>query len=156
MEENASFSKSNFISLLDILKEWQPTDTETYSIVKNRETAEHYLWYSLVHINLSEGGRQDVYEHFMPLDSDDVLGLMFGEQPYSFPDHWQKPYLRSGTDERLMWYDPRENFDLQKAAEEERAMFERLLQYKQQWLEASDKEELTRKLFRDLDDLKRE
>jgi hypothetical protein len=153
MEEKAHLAKSGFIDKLDKIKELQATESESYAIAKDRESGQHYLWYSLFHINLSEG-RTDHFEHFLPLDSDDVLGFMFGEQPYHFPADWQKPYLRTGTDDRLMWFDPTENFNLEQAADEEHALLDRLLQYKQQWLESADKEELTRKLFHDLDELK--
>ncbi len=146
-------SKREFTSRLETIKELEQTDFETYRIVKDRETGQHYLQYSFLHINLSEGGRRDEYDHFLPLESDDVLGLMFGEQPYHFPDHWRSAYLRTGTDDRLMPFDPSENHDLEEAAEAERAMLEKLLQYKQEWTSAEDKERLTRELFRELDDL---
>ncbi|MET3289939.1 UNVERIFIED_CONTAM: hypothetical protein ABID98_002509 [Brevibacillus sp. OAP136] len=153
MEDKDQLSKSAFIDKLDKIKELQATESETYAIAKDRTSGQHYLWYSLFHMNLSEG-RNDQFEHFLPLDSDDVLGFMFGEEPYVYPTNWQKPYLRTGTDDRLMWFDPTENFNLEQEAQEEHALLDRLLQYKQQWMEAKDKEELTRKFFADLDDLK--
>jgi hypothetical protein len=135
------------------VKELEHTDFETYSIVKNQATGQHYLRYSFTHLNLFEGGRRDEYDHFLPLESDDVLGILFGDQPYRFPDHWRSPYLRSGTDERLMPFDPSENHDLKEAAEAERSLLAKLAQYKRQWQSADDKERLTRDLFHDLDDL---
>jgi flagellar biosynthesis/type III secretory pathway chaperone len=145
--------KQEFLSRLETLKELEQTDFETYSLVKDRESGQHYLRYSFTHINLSEGGRRDEYHHFLPLQSDDVLGLMFGEQPYRFPDHWKTTYLRSGTDDRIMPFDPSENHDLEEAAKTEQAMLAKLLQYKQEWMETDDKERLTRQLFSELDEL---
>jgi hypothetical protein len=168
-------SRREFRSRLETVKELEQTDFETYRIVKDRETGQHYLQYTFVHINLSEapfgdlgvasqgsssaqnrhdeGGRRDEHEHFLPLESDDVLGFLFGEQPYRFPENWRRPYLRSGTDDRLMPFDPSENHDLEKEAETERALLDKLIKYKQEWQSAGDKEQLTKKLFDDLDDL---
>jgi hypothetical protein len=146
-------SRREFRSRLETVKELEQTDFETYRIVKDRETGQHYLEYAFVHINLSEGGRRNEHEHFLPLESDDVLGFLFGEQPYRFPENWRRPYLRSGTDDRLMPFDPRENHDLEEEAETERALLEKLIKYKQEWQSAGDKERLTQKLFDDLDDL---
>ncbi|MGZ0052987.1 hypothetical protein [Brevibacillus gelatini] len=148
--------KDEFLSCIETVKELESSDFETYSIVKHTETGEHYLRYFLSHINLSEGGRRDDYDHFLPLDSDDVLALMFGEQPYRFPENWRSPYLRSGNDNRLIPFDPSENYNLEKEAAAELAMVERLELYKQQWmnaenLSAEEKEELTRQYFAELD-----
>jgi hypothetical protein len=146
-------NRQEFLSRLETVKELEHTDFETYSIVKNQATGQHYLRYSFTHVNLFEGGRRDEYDHFLPLESDDVLGILFGDQPYRFPDHWRSPYLRSGTDERLMPFDPSENHDLKEAAEAERSLLTKLAEYKRQWQSADDKERLTRDLFHDLDDL---
>lgn len=151
--------KEEFLSCLETVKELEQSEFETYSIVKNSETGEHYLHYFLSHINLSEGGRRDNYDHFLPLDSDDVLGLIFGEQDHRFPDHWRSTYLRSGNDNRLIPFDPSENHDLDDdAAAAELAMLEKLEQFKQQWmnaenLNAEEKEKLTKEYFRQLDEI---
>ncbi|KQL49077.1 hypothetical protein AN963_04685 [Brevibacillus choshinensis] len=148
--------KEEFLSSLETIKELEHSEFETYSIVKTKETGEHYLHYFLSHINLSEGGRRDDYDHFMPIDSDDVLGLLFGEQPYRFPDHWRNPYLRSGNDNRLIPFDPTENYDLEEEAAAELAMLEQLELFKQQWmnaenLSAEEKEKITKEYFAQLD-----
>nr|WP_204516797.1 hypothetical protein [Brevibacillus fulvus] len=131
----------------------ETTDFETYSIVKDKESGQHYLRYSFFHIQVSAGGTRFDYEQFLPLEADDVLGLVFGEQPYRFPDHWRSVYYRSGTDGRLMLFDPSENHDLEKAAAAERDMLEKLLEYKQRWQAAEQREELTKQLFADLDEI---
>lgn len=148
--------KDEFASCLETIKELSHSEFEMYSIVKHRETGDHYLHYFLSHINLSEGGRRDDYHHFLPLDSDDVLGLMFGEQEYRFPDYWRRPYLRSGNDNRLIPFDPSENYDLEEEAAAELAMLQQLTQFKQQWMNAEnqsaeEKEKLTRAYFAELD-----
>ncbi|WP_243014727.1 hypothetical protein [Brevibacillus borstelensis] len=143
--------KHEFLSRIETVKELEQTDFETYSVVKDSENGQHYLRYSFTHINLSEGGRRDEFDHFLPLESDDVLAILFGEQAYQFPDNWKTAYLRSGTDERLMPFDPSENHDLEKDAEAELALLKKLQQFKQRWNAAEDKESLTRDLFRDLD-----
>ncbi|QQE72987.1 hypothetical protein KDJ56_13640 [Brevibacillus composti] len=145
--------KQEFLSRLETVKNLDETDFETYAIVKDRENGQHYLRYSFTHINLSEGGRKDEFDHFLPLASDDVLAILFGEQPYQFPDQWKRAYLRSGTDDRLMPFDPSENHDLEKDAEAELALLAKLQQFKRKWEDADDKEALTRDLFRDLDEI---
>lgn len=148
--------KDEFLSCIETIKELESSEFESYSIVKHTETGEHYLRYFLSHINLSEGGRRDNYDHFLPIDSDDVLGLMFGEQPYRFPENWRSPYLRSGNDNRLIPFDPSENYDLDEEAAAELAMVEQLELYKQQWMNAEtmsaeEKEKLTKQYFAELD-----
>lgn len=146
-------SKQEFLARLDTLKVLEETEFETYTLAKNRETGQHFLRYSMQHINLSEGARRDDYEHLLAVESDEVLGLLFGEQPYSFPDHWKRTYLRSGTDDRLMPFDPSENHDLDEDAKTERALLAKLLQYKQEWQQTDDKGQLTKQFFKKLDDL---
>lgn len=152
--------KDEFLSSLETIKELEHSEFETYAIVQNRETGDHYLHYFLSHINLFEGGRRDDYDHFLPLDSDDVLGLMFGGQPYRFPDHWRRPYLRSGNDNRLIPFDPSENYGLDEDAAAELAMLQQLEQFKQQWMNAEnqspeEKEKLTQAYFAELDKILR-
>ena len=148
--------KDEFLSCIETVKELETSEFETYSIVKHTETGEHYLRYFLSHINLSEGGRRDNYDHFLPLDSDDVHGLMFGDQDYHFPENWRSSYLRSGNDNRLIPFDPSENYDLEEEAAAELAMVEKLEQYKAQWmhaenLTAEEREKLTQEYFAALD-----
>lgn len=148
--------KEEFLAGLEIVKELEKNEFESYSIVRDRESGQHYLHFFLSHINLSEGGRRDNYDHFLPLASDDVLGFIFEEQPYHFPDHWRSPYLRSGNDERLVPFDPSENYDLEADAAAELAMVEKLEAFKQQWalaenMSPQEKEKLTMEYFRQLD-----
>jgi hypothetical protein len=153
MEPIRSIRKSEFRKDLDTVKELETTDFETYSVVKDRQSGQHYLSYVFRHINLSEGGRRDEYEHYLPLSSDDVLGILFGDQPYRFPEHWRTPYLRSGNDDRLMPFDPSENHELADDAETEAMVLAKLRAYKEAWQQTDDPESLTRKLIGEIDRL---
>jgi len=147
--------KDAFISALETVKILEQNDFETYSVVKHRETNQHYLRYFFSHLNLMAGGRWDEYEHFLPLQTDDVLGFIFGEMPYRFPENWRSPYLRSGNDNRLIPFDPSENYDLEEEAQAERAMLAELEQFKKRMsdpgLSQEERERLTREYFQQLD-----
>jgi len=139
--------KDEFLDCLETVKVLEQSEFETYSIVKHTETQQHYLRYFLIHIKWMEGGQRDEYDHFLPIDSDDVLGYLFGEQPFQFPDNWRRPYLRSGNDNRLIPFDPTENYDLAE-----------LENFKQQMLNAEnlsaeEREALTRDYFAKLDQI---
>jgi hypothetical protein len=54
---------------------------------------------------VAEGSEQS-YHHLLPLSHDDVLGLMFNGEPYAYPDHWRKPFLRNGPEGYYIWFDP--------------------------------------------------
>jgi hypothetical protein len=151
--------KDAFISALETVKVLEQGEFETYSIVKHRETNEHYLRYFFSHLNLMAGGRRDEYEHFLPIGTDDVLGFIFGEQPYRFPENWRSPYLRSGNDSRLIPFDPSENYGLEEEAQAELAMVAELEQYKRKMsdpgLSKEEREKLTREYFQQLDKILR-
>ncbi|PYI55865.1 hypothetical protein [Paenibacillus flagellatus] len=89
--------------------------TELYEVVKDTATGEHYLHYAYLHLNVADGTKES-FHHLLPLGSDDVLGVLFGEQPYAYPDHWTRPYLRNGPDGTYVWFDPSET--IEGAAEE--------------------------------------
>ena len=42
----------------------------------------------------------------LPLETDDVLAMVLGEQEYTYPDNWLRPYLRNGPDNQYVWFDP--------------------------------------------------
>jgi len=149
----SAIDREEFVRGLETVKELESSELESYVIVKDQASGQHYLHYQIVHIALAEGGKRVKYDHFLPLDSDDVLAILFGEQAYQFPEHWRTPYLRSGTDHRLMPFDPSGNHDLEKEAQQERDLLAKLQAYKQAWLESTDKEKLTRDLFADLDQI---
>ncbi len=151
MKQHEIMSRQAFESRLETVKPLKETEFEQYAIVKDRESGQHYLRYSFFHISLAEGGRRDDYDYYLPLASDDVLGIVVGEQPYEYPEHWTSVYWRSGRDDRLMPFDPADMADLKEDAAEEQALLEALARYKREWLAANDKEALTQQFFAELD-----
>lgn len=83
-------------------------DTELYEIVKDSATGEHYLHYAYMHLSVAEG-TEESFHQLLPLDNDDVLAVMFGEQGYAYPDHWRRPFLRNGPNGTYVWFDPSDN-----------------------------------------------
>jgi hypothetical protein len=91
---------------VETIKDFFQNDMEAYEVIRDRETDEHYLHYAYLHINLAEGAAKEVFHHVLPLESTDVVALIYGEQEYSYPDHWKTSYLRSGPDGALVWFHP--------------------------------------------------
>lgn len=95
---------------LETVRALKELEHEMYEISKDKETGEHYLHYAYLHRNFKavgpDLGQEEVFHQLMPLTSDDVLGLLFGEQPYDYPDHWNKPFLRNGPEGDYVWFDP--------------------------------------------------
>lgn len=85
-------------------------ESELYEIVKDAATGDHYLHYAYLHLNVADG-TEESFHQLLPLDSDDVLAVLFGEQPYAYPEHWQRPFLRNGPDGTYVWFDPTENWN---------------------------------------------
>src|SRR5690606_18677291 len=56
--------------------------------------------------NLSGQGEREEYHHFLPIGSDDILGLLFENEPYIYPEYWKKAYLRNGPEGTYVWFDP--------------------------------------------------
>lgn len=91
---------------LENVRDLQQSELESYEIVKDKATGEHYLLYSYVHVHIADNGEQEQYHQLLPLDSDDVLAIYLGEQSYAYPEHWNKPFLRNGPDGAYVWFDP--------------------------------------------------
>jgi hypothetical protein len=92
---------------LETVRELRLNGLELYEIAKDRDTGEHYLHYAYVHRNLADAaGAEETFHHLMPLTSDDVLGLLFGGEPYDYPAHWQRAFLRNGPEGFYVWFDP--------------------------------------------------
>jgi hypothetical protein len=85
-------------------------ETELYEIVKDSSTGEHYLHYAYIHLTVADG-TEEAFHQLLPLESDDVLAVMFGEQSYAYPDHWARPFLRNGPNGTYVWFDPSENLE---------------------------------------------
>lgn len=141
-------SRETFLQKLEVVRELSRYDMERYAIVKEAETGQHYLHYSFIQLNLYEGGNREEYDFFLPLEADDVLGILLGDQPYHYPEHWTKVYWRSGRDDRLIRFDPTGELDEQEGM----ALIQSLLRFKEAYQTAEDKEEVTRKFFSELEE----
>jgi hypothetical protein len=93
---------------LETVKDLELGEHEAYRMLKDNQTGEHYLDYSYVHLNLAAGADKEVYHHLMPLESDDVISIMLGEQSYRYPDVWDRMYLRNGPDGKYVWFNAEE------------------------------------------------
>ncbi len=126
----------------------EQSESERYAIVKDDPTGEHMLQYSYIHRDIAEGGAEQLYRHLLPIDSDAVLGILFSEQPYRYPDAWKKPFLRNGPDNNYVWFDPMPAFEGDEDEAYAKALREKLLEFKKRGAYDAASVE---KLFRDLD-----
>ncbi len=131
-----SFKEQKAVSLeelqdrLEIVKELKETDTEAYYIRKDRETGEHYLHYSFLHLNVAEGGTEELFHHLLPVESDDVLSYIFEEKPYTYPDDWKGRYLRTG-EEGMVWFESHPGDDYEHYAAKGQEAQQKLEAFKQ-------------------------
>lgn len=129
------------------VKPLDASDTEQYGVVKDEETGEHYLHYRYIHRDAAAGGAESAYHHLMPLETDEVLGVLFGEQSFRYPEAWTKPYLRNGPDGDYVWFDPAPAFGADEGEREAARIREALLKFKRQGsFGAADVEKLLREL----------
>jgi hypothetical protein len=131
------------------VKELKQDNLEMYEISKDVSTGEHFLHYAYVHRNLADTGAEEVYHQLLPIENDDVLGLLFNEQAYSYPDHWLKPFLRNGPEGFFIWFDPGD--DVERVENE--AFGAQLTEKLKRFKEAGDLDaDSVRKLLEELDD----
>ncbi|WP_282935427.1 hypothetical protein [Paenibacillus sp. RC67] len=125
---------------------------EMYEVAKDKMTGEHYLHYAYLHKQIAaigpETNGEEIFHHLMPIDSDDVLGLVFGEQFFTYPDHWNKTFLRNGPDGDYVWFDPSYTEQEVESDEIGANLQEQLLRFKQS---PERTEEAVRKLLEELD-----
>jgi hypothetical protein len=147
-KEQKILASDTIAERIETIKELTQHELEQYEVVKDKETGEHYLHYSYLHRNLSGTGETEVYHQLLPLESDDVLGLIFGEQGYSYPDHWKVSFLRNGPDGFYIWFDP--SYDAERLENERigEQLVDKLNQFKQT---GAIDEESVRKLLKDLE-----
>jgi hypothetical protein len=136
---------------LEIIKVLKQTDIETYEIHKDKPTGEHYLLYYYEHLLIADNNHKETYYHLMPLETDDVLSLILGEEDYTYPEQWTRSFLRNSSEkDSYVWFDPAH----QAVYEQNDALGEKL---KQTLIEFKQKgeldEEAIKKLFNDLDKL---
>ncbi|WP_047150338.1 hypothetical protein [Aneurinibacillus tyrosinisolvens] len=135
---------------LEETKELLVKENERYAIVKDSETGEHYVRYTLRHLNLLEGGVEEVYDHLLPIETDDVIAVALGEQEYEYPKHWNQMYLRGSDGEPYLWFDPSgvgEGIDDERAGRELSSMLDDFKKDKK------FDEDSIRSLFKRIDDM---
>lgn len=152
LQQHAKIACEMLESRIVTVKELQTGELEMYEVAKDNETGEHYLHYAYMHRNLADTGVPETFHHFMPIDSDDVLGLIFGEQPYAYPDHWHKPFLRNGPEGFYIWFDPSYGEDNQTDEAIAAELLLKLRQFRE--LGHVDPESVS-KLLEDLDDTRK-
>ncbi|TXK85425.1 hypothetical protein [Paenibacillus sp. N3.4] len=99
-------SSEMIASRIQSVKELLQTEMDMYEVSKDVETGEHYLHYAYMHRDFTNTGEPESFHYLLPIDSDDVLGFIFGEQGYAYPEHWQKAFLRNGPEGFYIWFDP--------------------------------------------------
>jgi hypothetical protein len=124
------------------------SEHELYEIAKDRGTGEHYLHYAYVHRNLADSGIEESFHQLLPLGSDEVLGLLFNNDPYTYPEHWRRPFLRNGPEGFYVWFDPVPPEEELQAEQAGRTIRAKLEQFKRA---GAFDEESVRKLLQDLD-----
>lgn len=133
---------------LETVRELSGDGLELYELTKDRETGEHYLHFAYLHRDIASGGTEETFHHLMPLSSDDVLAVLFSEQPYSYPEHWQRAFLRNGPEGFYVWFDPAQPDEEAEAERRGRKIREKLQRFKQM---GSFDEESVRKLLEELE-----
>lgn len=104
---------------------------ELYEIQKDVWTGEHYLHYAYKHINLKEEGNEEICHQLLPLENDEVLGLMFGNDPYAYPEAWIRSFLRNGPTGHYVWFDPEAEKEYGDDGQRELDIAETIKRYKQ-------------------------
>ncbi|HEY0828867.1 MAG TPA: hypothetical protein VGE40_12285 [Bacilli bacterium] len=134
---------------LEMVKELNAAPTETYEIVKDKETGEHYLLYYYVHQLIADNDHKETYYHLMPLETDEVLAIIIENGEYSYPDYWTRPFLRnSSRDENYVWFDPAHQAEFEENEVIADKLKKMLAAFKQS---GSRDEEAVRKLLDELD-----
>jgi hypothetical protein len=138
---------------LETVKELIQDRLSNYSVMKDRVTGEHYLHYAYLHRSFtSPDSAEESFHYLLPIESDDVLGILFGEQGYTYPEHWQKAFLRNGPVGYYVWYDPEGEAEEAESIAMAEQIRDRLLRFKQE--NSSTPEEVGR-LMEDFDRLSR-
>lgn len=135
---------------METIKELKEDETEAYEIVRDRATGEQYLHYAYLHVNVAEGGTKEVFHHLLPLENDEVLAIIFGEKEYRYPEHWNSPFLRSGAEGHMFWFDPVQEEENQKYEELGQAARDKLARFREQ---GSFDDESIRKLLEEMDQM---
>jgi len=145
-----SVSPSELKERVETIKDVSQNETEAYEVIRDKVTGEQYLHYAYLHINIAAGGEKEVYHHLLPIENDQVLDIIINGEVYTYPGDWQIPYLRSGPEGSLVWFDPS---DLKEDKEEERTALEiqeKLAEYKDK---GNLDDESLKKMLQEIEDL---
>ncbi|WP_010272221.1 hypothetical protein [Paenibacillus senegalensis] len=151
LKEKERVSHIELEERLETVKILSSSDTESYEVMKDSFTGEHYLMYHYTHLNVAEGGHKETYFHFMPIEHDAVIAIVLGEEPFDYPQHWKHPFLRnSSDDDSYVWFDPgyADSYEHYEAIGKQ--ISDKLLRFKQ---EGKLDPESVRKLMDELDRL---
>jgi hypothetical protein len=133
------------------VKELLQTKLESYEIHKDTQTGEHYLLFYYEHLLIADNNHKETYYHLMPLETDDVLALVLGEEPFTYPENWTRPFLRNSSEnDTYVWFDPAHQAVYETNEEIGEKLKQKLLEFKQK---GNIDEDTIKKLFNDLDKL---
>jgi hypothetical protein len=101
--------------------------------MKDRVTGEHYLHYAYLHRSFtSPDSAEESFHYLLPIESGDVLGILFGEQGYTYPENWKHAFLRNGPVGYYVWFDPAGEAEEAESIAMAEQIRERLLRFKQE------------------------
>lgn len=108
-------------------------ENETYEVMKDQYTGEHYLHYTYGHLSFgTETNQMERFHYFLPLQEDDVISISIGEEDYTYPQNWQRAFLRNGPEGYYIWFDPSEvNQNMDASEQLGRDIRDKLLSFKQ-------------------------
>jgi hypothetical protein len=137
---------------LEVVKQLDGDELELYEISKDKLTGEHYLHYAYLHKQIAALGPEstgvETFHQLLPLQSDDVLAYIFGEQDYAYPAAWKQAFLRNGPEGDYVWFDPAYTIDEEDSKMIGQQLREQLLRFKQSSELTTDS---VSKLLQDLD-----
>ncbi|PZE21799.1 hypothetical protein [Paenibacillus xerothermodurans] len=141
---------------LETVKELKNDPLEMYEVAKDKLTGEHYLHYAYLHKQVAAIGPQstgeEIFHQLLPLDTDDVLGIIVGDEAYIYPEAWDRAFLRNGPEGDYVWFDPAYTEDETQSELIGRRIQETLLRFKQS---AELSPQAVQKLMEELDRARR-
>ncbi|OCT14297.1 hypothetical protein A8709_26070 [Paenibacillus pectinilyticus] len=150
--QQQKISAETIASRITSVKELLQTELDLYEIAKDSETGEHYLHYAYMHRDFSNTGVPESFHYLLPIESDDVLGMIFGEQGYAYPEHWKSAFLRNGPEGFYIWFDPSHEDE----QTEDEAIAADLMQKLRAFHDQGNVDpEAVRKLLEDIDDTRK-
>ncbi|MBN6186846.1 hypothetical protein JQN58_07540 [Aneurinibacillus sp. BA2021] len=148
LKDKQLIQREEIASRLEDVKELHKGEYETYTLVKDKTTGEHYVRFVQRHLNLMEGGVEEMFDHLLPVDTDEVLAVIFGEQEYTYPEQWSVKYLRGSDQDPYVWFDPSALPDEQDDDAKGKELSEMLDAFRK---DKKFDDDSIRKLFKDID-----